>query len=78
MVERFHRNHDKNANDDVAECMFIITEERIQLIYHKEDDKISASTQEFIKPPNANEKGAYILWHSDTHTTYQVLGHSLQ
>ena len=73
MVERFHRNLEKNANDDVAECIFVVSEERIQQTYHKENDKISASTQEFIKPPNANEKGAYILWHADTHTMYQVL-----
>ena len=76
MVECFHRNEEKNANNDVAECIFNMSEERILLTYHKENDKISASTQEFNKPPNAHEKGAYILWHSDTHTTFQVRSHS--
>lgn len=72
MLEKFHRNKGKPANEDIAELVFNISEEKIQVTYHTEDDKISASTREFIKPPNADEKGATIQWHGDNHMTFQV------
>ena len=73
MIERYHRNPDKIANEDVAELVFLVSEERMQLTYHTENDKISASTREFIKPSSTDEKGATLQWHPDNHTTFQVL-----
>ena len=72
MVEKYHRNKHIPANEDVAELVFNVSEERIQVTYHTEDDKVSASTREFIKPTNADEKGSTILWNNDIHTTFQV------
>ena len=73
MVEKYHRNRNKIANEDIAEIVFLISEEKIQLTYHTEDDKISSSTREFIKPPNADEKGAMLVMQPDTHATFQVI-----
>ena len=73
MVEKYHRNTSKLANEDVAEMMFLVSEERVQLTYHTEDEKISASTREFQKPTNADEKGATIQWHPENHITFQVI-----
>ena len=72
MVEKYHRNPDVPANEDIAELVFNMAEERIQVTYHTENDKVSASTREYIKPANAEEKGATIQWHGDIHTTFQV------
>ena len=72
MVEKYHRNSTKPANEDVAEMVFLISEEKIQLTYHTEADKISASIREFMKPANADEKGATLIMSPDMHTTFQV------
>jgi len=72
MVEKYHRDKTKPANEDIAELLFLISEEKIQLTYHTVDDKISASSREFIKPPNADEKGAMLVMSNDMHTTFQV------
>ena len=72
MIERYRRNEAKHANDDVAERAFLCSEDRTTLIYHAEDMKITVSTREFIKPANANEKGATITWQPEYHTSFQV------
>ena len=72
MIEKYHRNSDKLANNDISELIFLVTEEKIQITYHTEDDKIAASTREFLKPPNADEKGSVLIMQPDTHSTFQV------
>jgi hypothetical protein len=72
MVERYNRNPTLEANEDVAEVVYFVSEERVQPTYHTETDKISASTRDFIKPANTDEKGATLQWHPDNHTTFQV------
>ena len=77
MTERYHRNTAKPANEDIAELVFNLSEikderDTISITYHTEDNKISSSTREFLKPPNAEEKGAIVQWQSDAHTTFQV------
>uniref|UniRef100_UPI00398E8984 dynein regulatory complex subunit 7 isoform X2 n=1 Tax=Pristiophorus japonicus TaxID=55135 RepID=UPI00398E8984 len=56
ITERFARNRKKAAHQDVAEQIFLITEEHIQLTYHREDDRITALKREFILPPNLLQK----------------------
>ena len=72
MVEKYNRNVAKPANEDVSELVFLINEEKIQITYHTEDDKVSACTREYIKPQNADEKGATLQLSSDMHSTFQV------
>ena len=72
MVEKYHRNKAKAASEDISELMFLIADEKIAVTYHTQDQKISASTREFIKPANADEKGAMLIMSPDMHTTFQV------
>ena len=73
MVERYNHNKKKVSNEDIAELVFLCAEERIQVTYHTENAKISSSTREFLKPNNAEEKGAIIVWDPENHTTFQVI-----
>ncbi|PIK54161.1 putative coiled-coil domain-containing protein [Apostichopus japonicus] len=75
IVERFQRNRKVPADEDVAERMFLISEDRIQLTFHHQDGKITASVREFIKPPNANDKGAILTYSPDMTSTFQVDPH---
>lgn len=72
IVEKFRRNKAKPANEDIAECIYLISEDRIQLTFHHQDDKITASTRDFIKPPNANDKGAVLTFSQDMTSTFRV------
>ncbi|XP_056137908.1 dynein regulatory complex subunit 7 [Lampris incognitus] len=49
VVEHFHRNRSKPASKDVAERAFILTENRIEVIYHLEDDCIIPASRNFLK-----------------------------
>ncbi|XP_033625449.1 dynein regulatory complex subunit 7-like [Asterias rubens] len=75
IVDRFHRNTAKSASEDVAELVFLIAEDRIQLTFHHQDDKITASTRDFIKPPNASDKGTILQFSPDITSTFQVDPH---
>lgn len=72
IVERFHRNKSKEANEDVAERVFLISDERINLTFHLEDNRVTASTREFIRPPHTTEKGGILTMTPDMTTTFQV------
>ncbi|KAM4722226.1 dynein regulatory complex subunit 7 isoform 2-T2 [Rhinophrynus dorsalis] len=72
ITERFHRNKQKPASEDVAERIFLITEDRIQLRCHREDDHITTSYWEYQKPPNLGEKGTHVLMSPETCISYQV------
>ncbi|XP_055956877.1 dynein regulatory complex subunit 7 [Patella vulgata] len=73
MIQKFHRNKSKQANEDIAELIFLISEDKIQISYHTEDARIVSSTREYIKPSNWEEKGATLKWESDQlHQTFQV------
>ena len=72
IVERFHRNKSKEANEDVAERVFLISDERINLTFHLEDNRVTASTREFIRPPHTTEKGGTLTMTPDMTTTFQV------
>ncbi|CAH1791154.1 unnamed protein product [Owenia fusiformis] len=78
MVEKFKRNEALPANEDMAEVVYNIQEEKITVTYHTENSKISASTREFIKPPNSDEKGATLIMSPEMHTTFQVEPQSKQ
>jgi len=71
IVERFHRNPDVGANDDVAEIVYNAIEDKISLTYHTEEERISASVREFQKPPGLEEKGV-VTFAPDLHRTFQV------
>eukprot|EP00112_Aurelia_sp_Birch-Aquarium-sp1_P024025 Seg740.7 transcript_id=Seg740.7/GoldUCD/mRNA.D3Y31 product="Dynein regulatory complex subunit 7" protein_id=Seg740.7/GoldUCD/D3Y31 len=73
MVERFGRNHAIPANQNVKERIFAVSEDRILLEYHLEDQRVTSSTREFIKPPNySSDKGTPLQLTPDTTTAFQV------
>lgn len=72
MVQKFHRNPKVPASEDIAELVFLVSDDKIQVTYHTEDPRIASSTREFLKPPNWDEKGATLTFQSDMHQTFQV------
>ncbi|XP_043083581.1 dynein regulatory complex subunit 7 isoform X1 [Puntigrus tetrazona] len=51
--EQFHRDHSNPASSDVAERVFIVSDRRIQVTFHLEDDRIIPAWLNFIKPKEA-------------------------
>ncbi|VDP88662.1 unnamed protein product [Echinostoma caproni] len=72
ITERFSRDESKDADDDLAERIFYIAEDRIFLTYHIGEDRIAPCTREFIKPPPSDDRRNSIQLYSDTHSTFQV------
>ncbi|XP_075692909.1 dynein regulatory complex subunit 7, partial [Rhinoderma darwinii] len=72
ITEHFYRNTEKAANEDVAERIFLITEDRIHVRCHRQSDHITTSTWEFLKPPTLGEKGAHVVLSPETCISYQV------
>ncbi|NWX13112.1 DRC7 protein, partial [Aegotheles bennettii] len=59
--ECFHRNLEKPADEDVAERIFLITEEMIHLTYHLKEKYITASKRDFFKVAESDRKGNKIM-----------------
>uniref|UniRef100_F6URF0 Dynein regulatory complex subunit 7 n=1 Tax=Monodelphis domestica TaxID=13616 RepID=F6URF0_MONDO len=72
ITERFDRNLSKLADDDVAERIFVVSDERIQLRYHCRDDYITTSKREFLKRNDVDNKGNKIIMTPDMCVTYEV------
>ncbi|XP_008066210.1 dynein regulatory complex subunit 7 isoform X2 [Carlito syrichta] len=72
ITERFSRNLAKPADEDVAERVFLIAEERIQLRYHCRDDHITASKREFLQRMEVDSKGNKIIMTPDMCTSFEV------
>lgn len=73
IIQRFERNPNKPANEDIQELIYLVAEDKIQITYHTETPNIASSTREFIKPQNWDEKGAILAWSPDMHDTFQVM-----
>lgn len=72
ITERFFRNPAKPADEDVAERVFLIPEERIQLRYHCRDDHITASKREFLRRTEVDNKGNKIIMTPDMCISFEV------
>ncbi|KAM6123728.1 dynein regulatory complex subunit 7 [Phoenicopterus ruber ruber] len=70
--ECFHRNLEKPADEDVAERIFLITEERIHLTYHLKDKCITPSKKDFFKAAEGDRKGSEIVMTPEMCITYQA------
>ncbi|NXJ32559.1 DRC7 protein, partial [Ciconia maguari] len=70
--ECFHRNLEKPADEDVAERIFLITEETIHLTYHLKDKYITASRKDFFKAAERDRKGNEIIVTPEMCITYQA------
>ncbi|KAM8799435.1 dynein regulatory complex subunit 7 [Eudromia elegans] len=70
--ECFHRNPLKPADEDVAERIFLIAEDRINLTYHLKDKYITASKKNFRKGTERDRKGNEIIMTPEMCITYQA------
>nr|XP_057907506.1 dynein regulatory complex subunit 7 isoform X3 [Doryrhamphus excisus]XP_057907507.1 dynein regulatory complex subunit 7 isoform X3 [Doryrhamphus excisus] len=50
VVERFHRNPKKDANDDVAERVFLSSQKKVEVTYHLEENRFVPCVRTFVKP----------------------------
>jgi len=73
MVERLSRDSSKQANDDVAEVVYNMADERTSVTCHREDSKISATTRHFVKPALTDDKGdSGVVWNVDSYSAFLV------
>lgn len=73
MVEKFGRNVSKPADKDISERTFLLTDERLLLKFHREKQRITCGTREFIKPPNFTfDKTTQISLTPDMTSFFQV------
>lgn len=69
VVERFHRNGSKPANEDVAERVFLISESLIELTYHLMEGRLIPTKISFIKPKKSEKAQEFSL---DMSSSFQV------
>ncbi|XP_014802627.1 PREDICTED: dynein regulatory complex subunit 7 isoform X1 [Calidris pugnax] len=70
--ECFHRNPEKPADEDVAERVFLITKDMIQLTYHLKDNYITASKKDFFKAAEGDRKGNEMVMTPEMCITYKA------
>nr|XP_056718780.1 dynein regulatory complex subunit 7 [Euleptes europaea] len=72
ITERFHRNPEKPADQDVAERIFLISKEKILLTYHYKQNYITASKREFNKRSDVDSTGNKITMTHDMCISYKA------
>ncbi|XP_070825277.1 dynein regulatory complex subunit 7 [Chaetodon trifascialis] len=72
VVERFHRNRSKPANEDVAERVFLLAQRRVEVTCHLEDGRFIASKRSFIKPRESTEQKKAEDFTPDLVSSFQV------
>ncbi|KAI4893378.1 hypothetical protein NFI96_022502 [Prochilodus magdalenae] len=72
VVERFHRDPSKAASEDVAERVFLLSEDRIQVTYHREEDRIIPAWRNFIKPRDTGDSQTTHAFTPQMASTFQV------
>lgn len=72
MVERFHRNSSKPANEDVAERVFVQPEKLAEVTYHLTKEQLIPSKISFVMPVQS-ERGNAQEFSLDLISTFQVL-----
>lgn len=72
VVELFHRNRSKPANEDVAERVFLLAERQIEVTYHVEDFRCIPSKRKFIKPRESTETLKAEDFTADMVSSFQV------
>lgn len=73
IVEKFHHNPVVPPNSDVAERTFLVRENRIKVVYHLEENRITPSTREFVIPQTSGDQIYTLTFdHVDMPSPYQV------
>ena len=71
-MEKFHHNPAVPPNSDIAERTFVLSENRIRIVYHLEKDRITPSTREFVTPPLSGDQAYALHFNPEMTTAYQV------
>ena len=71
-MEKYHRDWSIPANESISELVFQISDDKILITYHTDDEKIACSTREFSKPQTTEEKSGSIQWNPDGYTKFLV------
>ncbi|NXU54706.1 DRC7 protein, partial [Turnix velox] len=69
--ESFHRNPAKPAEEDVAERIFLITEEKIQLTHHHDDKCVTVSSEDFFNAAERDGTESETSLTLEMHNTHQ-------
>ena len=75
IVEKFQHNPSIPPNSDVAERTFLLRENRIKIVYHLEENRITPSTREYVIPPQVGDQAFTMKFEPDMTTAYQVCGY---
>lgn len=74
IVERFHHNPLVPPNSDIAERTFLVRENRIRVVYHLEENRITPSTREFVIPQTSGDQIYTLTFdHVDIPSPFQVM-----
>ncbi len=73
VVERFHPNPATSPNRDVAERTFLVSENKIEVVYQFEEGRITASTREFVTPPINPDQAVILTFDPALISMYQVI-----
>ncbi|XP_028814113.1 dynein regulatory complex subunit 7 isoform X2 [Denticeps clupeoides] len=71
ITERFRRDRSKTASHDVAEQVFLLSEDRIHLTYHLENNSVIPAETKFIKPRDTTGNLNLDLFTSEMVSTFQ-------
>ncbi|XP_046889466.1 dynein regulatory complex subunit 7 [Hypomesus transpacificus] len=72
VLEKFHRDLSKPASEDVAERVFLVSEDRIQVTYHREDDRIIPAWRNFTKPRDSGDSNKPQSFTPEMASSFQV------
>ena len=71
MIEKF--DPQKSCKESIAERLFLVSEDRILVKYHLQENRITASFREFMKPPDFSiEKLSHLKFTKDMTNAYLV------
>ena len=71
-MEKFHHNPAVPPNRDVAQRIFLLSENRVRVVYHLEPNRITSSSREFVTPPRGGEQAYNLTFDPEATTGYQV------
>ena len=72
IVEEFERDYSKPATEDVAQRSFLLSESRIELVYHLSPEHITQNTREFVIPQLSADQGFNLTWSPDMTSAYHA------
>lgn len=61
----------------MAEVTYSLLDDKVIVAYHREENRITATVREFIKPSKNDEKGKMIMWNPSTNYSIYMVKNSL-